>query len=119
MRHISLLIVAATLVACGSGTAGEHAPAQETPESVAPGETQPQLTCDAKAGDSAYAVCWATRPDRVGGRPRRVYEVVRHADTVCVTTLPGDPRTPDGMRRTKVLFTAVVENLESDSVGCH
>ena len=121
MKTPLLVIFTAALAACG--VRGPERSAQSaqpaSPPPVAHGSPGvAQTPCDVKGGDSAYAVCWATRPDRAGDPPRRVYEIVRRADTLCITTLPGDRRVVDGVRRTKVLFTAVVENIESDSIGC-
>ena len=128
MKFVLLqVMIAATLAACGVGAPEQSAPATTQPVRIEgaappPGQTasQPaaQTACDVKEGDSAYAVCWATQPDRAGEPPRRVFEIVRRADTLCITTLPGNPDVIDGMRRTKVLYTAVVENIESDSIGC-
>jgi len=127
MKLLLLLPIAAALAACGVGAPEQSAPSTTQPVRIPggpppPGQTAsrpaPQGACDVKAGDSAYAVCWATRPDRAGDPPRHVYEIVRRADTLCITTGPGNPNVIDGMRRTKVLFTAVVENIESDSIGC-
>lgn len=122
MRVKPSLLILAALAACGvrapdqsAGAAQVVTPPQQPPVAVQPPSAQ--TSCDVKAGDSAYAVCWATRPDRAGEPPRRVFEVVRRADTLCIITVPGRP-VLDGTRRTKVLFTAVIENIESDSIGC-
>lgn len=127
MRFLLVLPIAGMLAACGVGGPEQTAPPGTQPVRIPgaappPGQTpsrpaQPGA-CDVKAGDSAYAVCWATRPDGAGDPPRRVVEIVRRSDTLCIITLPGVQRGTDGTRRTKVLYTAVVENIESDSIGC-
>ncbi|HET7233928.1 MAG TPA: hypothetical protein VFJ16_28210 [Longimicrobium sp.] len=76
--------------------------------------------CRADAGDSAFAVCLATRPAS-HGIPGEAFEVVRRGDTICVTTIPAERAGMvmlDGTIRTKVVRGVVVERVESDSIGC-
>ena len=131
--RLLLLLVAAALSACGSGGDDRAAETEKAPRSVnlaqSPGaETEkapesvnlaqsPGTDCSAASGDSARAVCLATRPEFPDTAARRVFEVVRRGDTICVHTGPGELRTDDEAR-VLVVHGAVVETTRSDSIGC-
>ncbi|HEX9939233.1 MAG TPA: hypothetical protein VGB15_18970 [Longimicrobium sp.] len=114
--RLLLLLVAAALSACGSGGDDRAAETEKAPGAVNLAQS-PGTDCSAAAGDSARAVCLATRPEFPDTAARRVFEVVRRGDTICVHTGPGELRTDDEAR-VLVVRGAVVETTRSDSIGC-
>ena len=116
-----LIATAVVLSACGPGGPGGADGSKETekaPEHADHVEAPPAADCSAAGGDSARAVCLAARPEFPDSARRRVFEVVRRGDTICVVTGPGDAMTLDGMARTSVVRGEVVEKIEADSIGC-
>lgn len=109
------------LASCSRGDTGRSAETERTDGRTNLVE-QPSADCSAAEGDSARAVCLATRLEFPDPAPRTVFEVARRGDTICVTTGPGQQPDGtvmvDGMARIKVLKGAVVERVESDSIGC-
>jgi hypothetical protein len=111
-----LLLTCAALSACGPDGAHRTGETGKAPESA--GLVQaPAADCSAAAGDSARAVCLATRPEFPDAAVRSVLEVVRRGDTICVHTGPGELRTDDEAR-VLVVRGVVVETTRSDSIGC-
>lgn len=111
-----LILAASALSACGSGGGDRAAETEKAPGSVNLVQA-PAADCSAADGDSARAVCLAMRPEFPDAAARRVFEVVRRGDTICVHTGPGELRTDDEAR-VLVVRGAVVETTRSDSTGC-
>ncbi len=108
MRITPLAVIAVLTAACGTSE----------PRMANGKAASGDVACSADQGDSARAVCIATQPEFPGSAHRTVSEVVRHGDTICVVTSPGEQTGTDGTARVKVVRDAVVERVVSDSIGC-
>lgn len=124
---LAWIIPAVLLAACGTPEARKTAArADEVTVDTAdlPASQAPKLVmasdkdCPATGSDSAQAVCVATHLRRAGEPPRRVFEVVRRGETICVHTGPGEPAGTDDEARVSVVRGRMVTIVQADSTGC-